>query len=320
MTKEIVDKRREILFLYDVTESNPNGDPDNENLPRMDYKGYNIVTDVRLKRTIRDYWIKTKKEEENNQVLVRREIELKEGTVLSMENLVHMALGLKKDATKKGLLEKIILKLPDIFLDLRCFGAAITVKGASHSFTGATQFGIGHSLNKPNISTHTITTTFASGEQKAAGTFGTFHVVDYSLILFHGLLCEKNAEQNKMTDDDLKLLYEGLWNGTKMLNTRSKFNHIPRLLLSVVSKEKEFQIGGLDRLIKIEKEEMVSSIKEAKILLTELLQRLEEYKEQIDSLEVFVGDDLQLFDKDEMIKDLAEHLKKSGFKVNNPLN
>ena len=59
-----IEKRSEILFLYDVTYANPNGDPNDENKPRIDEEsGLNIVTDVRLKRTIRDYLHDFKKEE-----------------------------------------------------------------------------------------------------------------------------------------------------------------------------------------------------------------------------------------------------------------
>lgn len=58
---ELVKNRSEILFLYDVTDANPNGDPVDENRPRIDEEtGVNIVTDVRLKRTIRDYLINFK--------------------------------------------------------------------------------------------------------------------------------------------------------------------------------------------------------------------------------------------------------------------
>jgi CRISPR-associated protein Csh2 len=59
---ELVKNRSEILFLYDVTDANPNGDPVDENKPRIDEEtGVNIVTDVRLKRTVRDYLINFKK-------------------------------------------------------------------------------------------------------------------------------------------------------------------------------------------------------------------------------------------------------------------
>ena len=319
MTDNIVDRRRELLFFYDVTDSNPNGDPDNENLPRMDLEGYNIVTDVRLKRTIRDYWLKTKQGEPNMQVLVRRVIEEKKGKILSMEKLVYDALNETEKTDKTKLLLKIIGDLPKIFIDIRCFGAALTVKGANYSFTGPMQFAIGKSLNKPIISTHTITTTFASGEDKTAGTFGSFHILDYSLLLFHGLLCEQNAKATKMTESDLVNLYEGLWNGTKLLNTRSKFNHIPRLLLSVVSKEEEFQIGGLDKLVSLVDENGIKQITKAKIQMEDLVERLVEYKDNIEKIELIIGDDLQLYDESKKIDDLGKYLKDKGFTITNPL-
>ncbi|MHA1126612.1 MAG: type I-B CRISPR-associated protein Cas7/Csh2 [Candidatus Heimdallarchaeota archaeon] len=320
MTNEIIDRRREMLFLYDVTDSNPNGDPDNENLPRMDLDGYNIVTDVRLKRTIRDYWLKTKHDNPNMQVLVRREVEEKKGTILTMENLVFDALKETSKTDKGKLLMKIMKELPKIFIDIRCFGATLTVKGANHSFTGPMQFAIGKSLNKPNISTHTITTTFASGEGKGAGAFGAFHIVDYSLLLFHGLLCEQNAKTTEMSENDLQNLYEGLWNGTKLLNTRSKFNHIPRLLLSVVSKEKEFQISGLDKLVSlIDIGKDVKKITDAKIQMKTFVDRLVEYKDNIEKIELVTGDDLQLYSADKKIDDFRKFLIDKGFSVINPL-
>ncbi len=319
MTEDIVDRRRELLFLYDVTDSNPNGDPDNENLPRMDLDGYNIVTDVRLKRTIRDYWLKTKHDDPKMQVLIRREIEMEKGNVLNMEDLVSKALQLKKDMKKEKKLIKIIEELPEIFIDLRCFGAAITVKGANYSFTGPVQFAIGRSLNKPIINSLTITTTFAAGEEKGAGTFGSFHVVDYSLIQFHGLICEQNAKETKMTKDDLKNLYEGLWFGTKLLNTRSKFNHIPRMLFSIVSKEKEFQIGGIDKLVSLAEEDGIKKITEAKIILKKLIDRLIQYKDRIEKIELLLGDDIQLYNDNEKIDDLKKFLEEKGFTVVNPL-
>ncbi len=322
MTNEIVNRRREMLFLYDVTDSNPNGDPDNENLPRMDLDGYNIVTDVRLKRTIRDYWLKTKKDEPNMQVLVQRKVVEKNGTILNMENLVYEALKETTKTEKSKLLLKIMKELPKIFIDIRCFGAAITVKGASHSFTGPMQFAIGRSLNKPTISTHTITTTFgataASGEGKRAGTFGTFHIVDYSMLLFHGLLCEQNAKETEMSEKDLLILFEGLWYGTKLLNTRSKFNHIPRLLLSVVSKEKEFQIGGIDKLVSLANEDGIKKVIDAKIQMKALVDRLIEYKENIEKIELVTGDDLQLYNDNTKIDDFEKYLKDKGFTVVNP--
>ncbi len=289
-----ISKRREFLFLYDVRDANPNGDPDDGNRPRMDNEGFNIITDVRLKRTIRDYWLKSYQGQSGKEVLIRRELHPESGNLLSMENLVLQAMNIDaeklKDSKAKEYRKEAVLKiaqeLTNVFLDVRTFGGAITVKNANYSHTGAVQFAIGRSLNHPNIKSYTITTTFASGEDKGAGTFGEFHGVDYSLIRFHGIACEYTAEQTGFNEDDLKLLYEGMWNGTKLLNTRSKFNHLPRLILTVVSKEKAFQIGDLDRKISMNEKDNINDVSQVKVDITPLINSLKDYSDNIDKVEV----------------------------------
>ncbi|MHA1228740.1 MAG: type I-B CRISPR-associated protein Cas7/Csh2 [Candidatus Hodarchaeales archaeon] len=291
-------KRRELLFLYDVRDANPNGDPDDGNRPRMDEDGYNIVTDVRLKRTIRDYWIQKYSEEPGMSVLVRRELHPESGDLQTMENLISGALDLDTNQIKedtdyrKKAVIKIAEETPKAFLDVRAFGAAITVKKANWSHVGTVQFAIGRSLNRPQVNTYTITTTFASGEEKSAGTFGEFHGVDYSLIRFHGIVCEYTAKKVGFNAKDLILLFEGLWNGTKLLNTRSKFNHVPRLLLSVVSKENAFQIGDIDQLVTLSETDEIKSIKDACLDVTDLVKILNNHKEHIDKIEYLVDPEI----------------------------
>ncbi|MHA1204184.1 MAG: type I-B CRISPR-associated protein Cas7/Csh2 [Candidatus Heimdallarchaeaceae archaeon] len=280
--------RREIVFIYDVIRSNPNGDPDDGNRPRMDEQGYNLVTDVRLKRTIRDYWISQGKE--NRKVLIKRVLKDDQQTVMSMKDIVMKELGIEKTTDTSR--ETLINKLPEQFIDVRAFGAAVTFEGANVSITGPVQFGIGKSLNKPEVVTMGITTVMSATGEQGAGTMGQFHYVDYSLILFHGIACEYNSKETKFSEEDLVAVYDGLWFGTKRLNTRSKFNHNPRLLFSVVSKENEFQIGGLDTRIKLEKEENILSYEEARIVMDDLVKELIEYKDKIQKIEYLESGDL----------------------------
>ncbi len=315
----ILINRREIIFIYDVTESNPNGDPDDSNRPRMNVDGYNIVTDVRLKRTIRDYWLNkfNEKKEKGSDVIVKRELKTSSTEIKSMEDLVIDALNLDKDKLDKKdkkyqaeALLKIINELSRVFIDVRAFGAAVTVKGATHQITGPVQFGLGKSLNKPEVKQLTITTTFASQEGRGAGTFGEYHIVDYSLILFHGIASEYSAINTGFSEEDLKKVYEGMWDGTRMLNTRSKFNHIPRVLISVVSKEKDFQVGGLDETIKLE-DINVKSIKLSKLDLTEFFERLKKFSGGIEKIEYIIDPDVQLYLNGKKIDDFGK--LNSGF-------
>ncbi len=308
--------RREIIFLYDVKDANPNGDPDEGNRPRMDSEGYNVVTDVRLKRTVRDYWIQKYNGAKGKDVLVKRVEKADDKTIMSMGDLIKQALGLEEGYEKKAreVITRITKEVPATFADVRFFGAAITLKGANVSMTGPVQFGIGRSLNKPGIKTYSITTTFAAGDNAQQGTFGETNVVDYSLLAFGGIVSETTAKDTGLSDEDLPLLWDGLWLGTKNLNTRSKFNHSPRLLMSVVSKESEFQVGGLYRLLTIEEGEP-KDVQDVAVVADEFLDRLLEFKDSIDRIELKEDSMLTYSYKGERKDSLAGILADEGFKV-----
>lgn len=294
--------------MYDVRDSNPNGDPDDQNRPRMDDNDYNVVTDLRLKRTIRDYWLT--KETDGNRVLVRRQINEKDGNVFSMKELIANELGITE--VKGDTRQMIREQLPAKFIDVRAFGVVGTVKDANVALTGPVQFAIGRSLNKPNIKSYTISSTIASEEGKGQGSLGEFHTVDYSLIMFHGIACEYNANETKFTEEDLKYVYEGIWNGTKRLNTRSKTNHVPRLLFAVVSKEKEFQIGDLDKGFVLE-EETIKGPEEANINISRLLERLTQFKDSIKAIELKEDGSLTFTDGTKTSNQIEDFL--DGFNV-----
>ena len=277
--KSVIDKRRELVFLYSVRESNPNGDPDDENRPRTDDEGYALVSDVRIKRTIRDYWLSN-----GEKVLVRREYDA-EGGIYDMDQLINEALKDQNKIDRNIIMEKI----PQICLDARIFGFVGTVKDANCSLTGPVQFGIGKSLNKPTVTTHAITSVI-SAAKKTGGAMGTFHILDYALFRVEGVVCPKLAEISKMTNEDLLKLYTGLWKGTQTINTRSKFNHVPKLLLSFRSKDAEFLIGELAYRLDIEENE--NKNEDPILIFDKLIEKVEKigkkYIEAVEYLE-YIG-------------------------------
>jgi len=286
-----ISNRYEIVFLYDVRDSNPNGDPDTSNMPRMDdTTGENIVTDVRLKRTIRDHWMSQGKD-----VLVRAETD-DEGNRKSMDALATEYLGLGKIDKKKAgeARRKLANEMPKDFIDVRTFGAAITLKDANFSITGPVQFGLGRSLNLPNINSRSITTTLASGEDKGMGTIGMYHTVDYSLIRFHGLVNENSAKLVGFSEEDLKDLFNAMWFGTKQLNTRSKFNHMPRFLMVVKSKDGQSQVGDLDLCLNLSERKELTNISEAKLEVSALINRLSVLDSKVEGKKVKIDPDLTL--------------------------
>ncbi|MHA1370316.1 MAG: type I-B CRISPR-associated protein Cas7/Csh2 [Promethearchaeota archaeon] len=304
-----IKNRNEIVFIYDVRDANPNGDPDNANMPRIDEEtGENEVTDVRLKRTIRDYW-----DAKGMPILYRAE-EDEKGNRMSMDDLAKKFLEKKCNYTKKTVdaTARPILaeKLPEEYIDVRSFGAAVTLKKANVSITGPVQFGLGRSLNKPKVTTRTITTTVASGEDKGQGTFGEYHVVDYSIIRFHGIVNERSAEITNFSEDDLKKLNDGLWNGTMQLNTRSKFNHMPRLLINVKSKPGYGHVGDLDICFKLATNNEPRSFSDVKLDITTFIERIKNYEENIEEISVLMDDDLTLVFRGDEVKSIEEAAKK----------
>lgn len=323
---KLVSNRSEILFLYDIKYANPNGDPMEENKPRIDEKtGVNIVTDVRLKRTIRDYIA----EYEKKPIFVIGE-EKESGEIKTRKEKINEIKGKQHD-------ENIGEVLLSNFIDLRLFGATIPIKKEKakkseeeesesseerqkgYKWIGPVQFRFGRSLHKVKPILIKGTTVLPSGEGKTAGTFTETYVVPYSLICFYGIVNENNASKTQLTEDDVNLMYKAMWNGTKNLITRSKFGQMPRLLLVVTYKEKNYHIGDLDRMIKIKtdkKDEELRDISEVKIDLTELINTLKRNLEKIESISVeaddvtvFLYGDKETKGKDELIKMLNEEVK-----------
>jgi len=301
----MIENRSEILFLYDAKDINPNGDPMDENKPRIDEElGINIVTDVRLKRTIRDYLHDFKKQE----ILVR-EIEYEVGKIQDAK--LRAEDFLKKDGKKidkkevKTLAEMKNLILENILkecIDVRLFGGTIPIEKSTNeksaiTLTGPVQFRMGRSLHKVEVVHIKGTGAFASEAGKEQKTFRDEYVLPYSLICFYGIINENASKYSHLTEDDVDLLLEGIWNGTKNLISRSKIGQMPHLLLRVIYKEENYHIGDLDKKIHVKYEEGMSdekirSVKDFKLDVTELWKSIEENKDKILELEFQLSPDL----------------------------
>jgi CRISPR-associated protein Csh2 len=145
--ENVIQNRSEILFLYDVKDGNPNGDPVDENKPRIDEEtNENIVTDVRLKRTIRDYLYEYK-----NQEIFIREIRKEDSKLVTKEERMNQ-LG------KDSIINKCI--------DIRLFGSTTAVENQTLALTGPVQFKFGRSLHKVDLTYIKGTTVMPSGQEK----------------------------------------------------------------------------------------------------------------------------------------------------------
>lgn len=299
---KIISNRSELLFLYDIENANPNGDPLNENRPRFDTENSTIlVTDVRLKRTIRDYWYEYKNfngQGENQDVFVR-ETTYKDGDKEYIKD------G-KRRAKDFGEQASIILKK---CIDIRVFGGVIPLSNDSITYIGPVQFQMGKSLNKTEIVEEQGTGAFASGEKKSQATFRTEYKVPYAVVGFNGVINEKSACYSSMNEDDKALLYEGIWEGTKNLISRSKFGQAPIFLLTIDYKE-PFYIGNLRQRLKLdcgEKNEIqIRSTSDFKLDVTELIDVLKANKEKIEDLSLKIDSRLTLVYKEQIISNISK--------------
>lgn len=296
---DVIKNRSEILFIYDVTDANPNGDPIDENKPRIDEEtGINIVTDVRLKRTVRDYLYDFKGQE-----IFVREIRDESGFLqdakLRAEDFLLNEKGEKIDKTQfKNVQEMehvVYQNVVGYCIDVRLFGATIPVElksgsrtyGGSVTLTGPVQFKLGRSLHKVDITYIKGTGAFASAPGKEQFTFREEYILPYSLIVFYGVVNENAARTTNLSDNDVSLLLEALWNGTKNLISRSKVGQMPRLLLQIVYKENNFHLGELDRFVKLisdKRDEEIRDISEVKLDITQLANRLEGIRAKIEKI------------------------------------
>ncbi len=288
--KEIktIKNNSEVLFLYDAKMCNPNGDPDDENKPRMDYnRNINLVSDVRLKRYIRDYLMNHKDTEifvckvggETVDVTNRLKKLIKKYTEeIKNDKELKDLLSNKDEPTEKNLSKHLPWLLSKL-TDVRLFGATMPLKdrdvgkGKSISFTGPIQFNWGYSLNKVSGSMESsgITATFAGATKKQGteegsaeeqgteegsaeehGTMGKDYRVAYSLIGFHGIISAKRAEHTDLGDKDIDLFDDVMINAIPMeATTRSKTGQEPLLYIRVEYNSRDFFCGDFRRYVKI---------------------------------------------------------------------
>jgi CRISPR-associated protein Csh2 len=297
---EIINKRSEILFLYDIENANPNGDPLNENRPRFDTEDSTVlVTDVRLKRTIRDYWYEYKGfDGTNGKDVFVRETTYGEGEKQYIKDGKRRA----KDFDEQ------VDNILNICIDIRTFGGVIPLSNASITRIGPVQFQMGRSLNKTEIIEEQGTGAFASGDNKSQATFRTEYKIPYAVIGFNGIINEKSAQYSKMTNEDKVLLLEGIWDGTKSLISRSKFGQTPLVLLVIDYKE-PFYIGSLRQRIKLDTGEMnemqIRNVKDYKIDVTELLDELKANKDKIAGIEFKADSRVQMIYKGQAITKIS---------------
>jgi len=219
---EVIKNRYEFVVLFEVENGNPNGDPDAGNMPRIDPEtGYGIVTDVCLKRKIRNYVETVKDKEPGYGIYIKANVPLNTSDKRAFDYL-HVNEKDIKDEKKKN--PDIDAQIRDFmcknFFDIRTFGAVMTtfVKAALNcgQVRGPVQLGFARSVDPVVQQEVTITrvaiTTEADAEKKGT-EMGRKYIIPYALYRAEGFISANLAQKSTgFSEDDLKLLWEAIIN------------------------------------------------------------------------------------------------------------
>lgn len=215
--------RYDFVLLFDVRDGNPNGDPDAGNLPRVDAEtGLGLVTDVCLKRKIRNFVGLLKEEKPPFEIYV------KEKAVLNRQHQrAYEAIGaadlLNGDEKKKGRrggdkVDEARVWMCKNFFDVRTFGAVMGLGINCGQVRGPVQFTFGRSIEPVMTLEHSITRMAVATEAEAEKqdgdnrTMGRKFTIPYGLYQAHGFVSAHLAQQTGFDDDDLDLLWQGVMN------------------------------------------------------------------------------------------------------------
>lgn len=310
----IVKNNSDFLFGFQSILSNPNGDPDQENKPRMDYETSTIlVSDGRRKRDIRDF-LKNKgyqifvdtlsdqkvpmdkmfeyirdnwlNDEERMNSLFEDNPKLKEQwkDVFGEEKDFLKTYLDKKDKLKKN---KDFVRFNNIFLteiikrsliDIRLFGSAMAVEGVSRTYTGPVQMSWGYSLHPVELVKSSTITSIMNDDNS---TFGKKYKLYYALVAHYGTINKYNAQRTGMTEEDRELFRKSLVQSIMSNQTDSKQGQEPLFYLEILYKEDfDGYLGDLRRFIDISYGENIRSIEDLTVDFSRLNTALDEMKKK----------------------------------------
>jgi CRISPR-associated protein Csh2 len=303
--------RSEIVFAYDAVDANPNGNPlSGANRPRIDPQtDQAIVTDVRLKRYLRDQL-----QDDGHGVYIRNVKE--EGEQATREDLLEDRLKDIEldDVDEDEIQEAVFQQFLENSADVRYFGATMSVdmdeekyediaKELPDHFTGPIQFSPGKSLHPVTVNEeyNSLTSVIATGEGKEQGGFDLDdHRIQYAFIGFHGLVDEHGAEDTLLTDRDVRRLDTLCWRALKNQTiSRSKIGQEPRFYLRVEYDGESFHLGGLNQDLALDAEasepvEELRTVRDVCIDVTSLVDRLDNASDRIDTVHVVASDVLDV--------------------------
>jgi len=211
---DAIKNRYEFVLLFDVKDGNPNGDPDAGNLPRIDPEtGNGLVTDVCLKRKVRNFIGLSKGEQPPYEIYVKEK-----AVLTNQQKKAYEALS-DKEIEANSQVEQARAWMCKNFYDIRTFGAVMSLKEFNcGQVRGPVQFTFARSIDRIFTGEHTITRMAVATEAEAEKqkgdnrTMGRKFTVPYGLYRVHGFISAPLAKQTGFSEDDLELFWDSLKN------------------------------------------------------------------------------------------------------------
>lgn len=206
-----IKNRIDFVYIFDVQDGNPNGDPDAGNLPRVDAEtGMGLVTDVCLKRKIRNYVQVAKKEENGFDIFIKEKAVLNTLIDKAHDDTVVKNAKDKTDAARSFMCKN--------YFDIRTFGAVMSTGKNAGQVRGSIQLTFARSVGPITTAEHSITRMAVATEKEAEKqggdnrTMGRKATVPYGLYVCHGFISANLAQQTGFSEEDLTLFWEALKN------------------------------------------------------------------------------------------------------------
>lgn len=203
--------RYDFLLLFDVTDGNPNGDPDAGNMPRIDAEtGMGMVTDVCIKRKIRNYVQIVKGAEKPYDIFIKEKAIL--NNLISISHQQEEVKSLEKEKKTEAARAWMCRN----YFDIRTFGAVMSTGNNAGQVRGPIQFTFARSIDPVFTSEHCITRMAVATDtesEKQSGdnrTMGRKYTIPYALYKTHGFISAHLAAQTGFNEEDLSLFWESL--------------------------------------------------------------------------------------------------------------
>lgn len=317
--------------MYDAQDCNPNGNPIGDNRPRRDPDtGQGIITDVRLKRYLRDQLL-----DDGYDIYIKKV----DGESKTRMTLIKEILDMVGDVEEIEEVEDLGTDFLQAATDVRYFGATLSLEGSDdeedeefreglnevlpNHYQGPVQFLPAKSLNEveENEEYDSLTSVISTGEENRQGGFDLDDKrIKYGIFPFWGLIDNNSAESTQLTQEDVERLDTLCWRALKNQTTsRSKLGQEPRLYLRVEYKDGNYHIGGLHEMLDLadESETPLRSVRDVVVDATKLVTALSDVGDRIKQLHL-VGDDrltLQIEDAEMQGDELADYLESEGHAV-----